>query len=104
MLHKISQFCDKINSINKMAEDLRVLKYQTPKSKERDFKIQNLIETIQADCLLVPMIKVIMKKAIMIILVLTMTTACSVTKGKNEKKYNPIYSIIRTIIGVPDKL
>ena len=89
MLHKISKFCDKINSINKMAEDLRVLKYQTPKSKERDFKIQNLIETIQADCLLVrTMIKVIMKKAIMIILVLTMTTACSVTKGKNEKKYN----------------
>ena len=53
MLHKISKFCDKINTINKMAEDLRVLKYQTPKSKERDFKIQNLIETIQADCLLV---------------------------------------------------
>ena len=53
MLHKISQFCDKINSINKMAEDLRVLKYQTPKSKERDFKIQNLIDTIQADCLIV---------------------------------------------------
>tara|TARA_Y100001937_G_scaffold98006_1_gene133606 strand:- start:247 stop:435 length:189 start_codon:yes stop_codon:yes gene_type:complete len=36
-----------------MAEDLRVLKYQTPKSKERDLKIKNLIETIQADCLLV---------------------------------------------------
>ena len=53
MLHKISQFCDKINTINKMAEDLRVLKYQTPKSKERDLKIKNLIETIQADCLLV---------------------------------------------------
>ena len=53
MLHKISQFCDKINSINKMAEDLRVLKYNTPKSKERDLKVQNLIETIQADCLLV---------------------------------------------------
>tara|TARA_B100000003_G_scaffold188048_1_gene184151 strand:- start:547 stop:747 length:201 start_codon:yes stop_codon:yes gene_type:complete len=35
-----------------MADDLRVLKYQTPKSQERDFKIQNLIETIQADCLL----------------------------------------------------
>ena len=52
MLHKISQFCDKVNSINKMAEDLRVLKYKTPKSKERDFRIQNLIETIQADCLL----------------------------------------------------
>ena len=53
MLHKISQFCDKINTINKMAEDLRVLKYQTPKSYERDLKIQNLIETIQADGLLV---------------------------------------------------
>lgn len=50
MLHKISAFCDKINTINKMAEDLRVLKYQTPKSPERDFKIQNLIDTIQADC------------------------------------------------------
>ena len=36
-----------------MAEDLRVLKYNTPKSKERDLKVQNLIETIQADCLLV---------------------------------------------------
>ena len=53
MLHKISAFCDKINTINKMAEDLRVLKYQTPKSKERDLKVKNLIETIQADCLLV---------------------------------------------------
>ncbi len=53
MLHKISAFCDKVNSINKMAEDLRVLKYNTPKSKERDLKIQNLIDTIQADCLLV---------------------------------------------------
>ena len=53
MIHKISAFCDKINSINKMAEDLRVLKYQTPKSDERDFKIKNIIETIQADCLLV---------------------------------------------------
>jgi len=52
MLHKISQFCDKIDTVKKMADDLRVLKYQTPKSNERDFKIQNLIETIQADCLL----------------------------------------------------
>tara|TARA_Y100000289_G_scaffold27533_1_gene27104 strand:- start:204 stop:392 length:189 start_codon:yes stop_codon:yes gene_type:complete len=36
-----------------MAEDLRVLKYQTPKSNERDLKIQHLIDTIQADCLIV---------------------------------------------------
>jgi hypothetical protein len=52
MLHKISAFCDKIDTVKKMADDLRVLKYQTPKSNERDFKIQSLIETIQADCLL----------------------------------------------------
>ena len=53
MLHKISAFCDKIDSIKKMSDDLRVLKYDTPKSQERDFKINNLIESIQADCLLV---------------------------------------------------
>ena len=53
MLHKISQFCDKIDSIKSMSDELRVTKYGYPKSKERDFKIQNLIETIQADCLLV---------------------------------------------------
>ena len=53
MLHKISAFCDKIDSIKKMSDDLRVLKYGTPKSNERDLRIQNLIETIQADCLLV---------------------------------------------------
>ncbi len=53
MLHKISQFCDKIASIKKCSDDLRRLKYETPKSKDRDLQIQNLIDTIQADCLLV---------------------------------------------------
>ena len=53
MLHKISQFCDKIDTIKKCSDDLRRLKYETPKSKERDLRIQNLIDTIQADCLLV---------------------------------------------------
>ena len=53
MLHKISAFCDKIDSIKRMSDDLRRLKYETPKSKDRDFRIQNLIDTIQADCLLV---------------------------------------------------
>ena len=52
MNHKISQFCDKVDSLKKMAYELRVLKYQTPKSKERDLRVQNLIDTIQADCLL----------------------------------------------------
>jgi len=53
MLHKISDFCNKIDTIKKMSDDLRVLKYENPKSKERDLKVQNLIDTIQADCLLV---------------------------------------------------
>ena len=52
MNHKISQFCDKVDSLKKIADDLSVLKYGTPKSKERDMKVQNLIDTIQADCLL----------------------------------------------------
>ncbi len=53
MLHKISAFCDKIDSVKKMSDDLRALKYDAPKTKERDTQIQNLIESIQADCLLV---------------------------------------------------
>ena len=52
MLHKISDFCDKIDSIKKMSDHLRALKYDAPKTKERDSQVQNLIETIQADCLL----------------------------------------------------
>ena len=53
MLHKISDFCNKIDTIKNMSDELRVTKYGYPKTKERDFKIQNLIDTIQADCHLV---------------------------------------------------
>ena len=53
MLHKISDFCNKIDSIKKMSDELRVLKYNNPKTPDRDHKVQNLIDTIQADCLLV---------------------------------------------------
>ena len=53
MLHKISDFCDKIDSIKKMSDDLRITKYQYPKSPDRDFRVQNLIDTIQAECLLI---------------------------------------------------
>ena len=53
MLHKSSDFCNKIDSIEKMSDDLRTTKYSFPKSPDRDFRIQNLIETIQADCHLV---------------------------------------------------
>jgi len=53
MLHKISDLCDKINTIKDTADRLRVLKYNTPKTPERDIIINNMIETIQADCYLV---------------------------------------------------
>ena len=46
MTHSIKQFCDKIDSIKLMADNLR----KTPPS---DKNIQNKIEVIQSDCLLV---------------------------------------------------
>ena len=45
-MHSIKQFCDKIDSIKSMADNLR----KTPPS---DLNIQNKIEVIQSDCLLV---------------------------------------------------
>ena len=45
-MHSIKQFCDKIDSIKLMADNLR----KTPPS---DKNIQNKIEAIQSDCLLV---------------------------------------------------
>ena len=53
MLHRISEFCDKIESIKTDADKLRALKYDTPKSKGRDLEIQALIDQIQADCFLI---------------------------------------------------
>ena len=51
MLHKISEFCDKIDSIKFMSDRLRDMKYG--KVKANDSEIDNMIKTIQADCLLV---------------------------------------------------
>ena len=51
MNHKISEFCDKIDSIKKMADRLRDMKYGPIKSPKGE--IDNMIQTIQADCLLV---------------------------------------------------
>ena len=56
MLHKISEFCKKIDSIQALSNRLYNLKYNNPKTVERDAEI------------------------------------------------NPIGTIIRTIIGVPDQL
>ena len=51
MLHKISEFCDKIDSIKDMSDKLRIMKYEKPKAKE--LEINELIATIQSDCLLI---------------------------------------------------
>jgi len=51
MLHKISQMCDKIDSIKKDADRLRKMKYG--ENKHSTSEIDNLIAQIQADCYLV---------------------------------------------------
>ena len=51
MLHKISEFCDKIDSIKLMSDRLRDMKYGNVKAN--DSEIDNMIQVIQADCLLV---------------------------------------------------
>ena len=51
MNHKISEFCDKIDTIKNMADRLRKMKYGPVKSDVGS--IDNMIQTIQADCLLV---------------------------------------------------
>jgi len=53
MLHKISEFCDKIDGLKKDADMLRDLKYNQPKTPERDHMIQGLIEQIHADCFII---------------------------------------------------
>ena len=45
-MHNIEQFCDKIDSIKKMADDLR-------KTPPTSLEIRNKIEVIQLDCSLV---------------------------------------------------
>ena len=51
MIHKISEFCDKIDSIKLMADRLRDMKYGNVKFA--DGEIDNMIQAIQSDCLLV---------------------------------------------------
>ena len=51
MLHKISELCDKIDSIKKDADRLRELKYGNEKVDVHI--IDSLIDQIQSDCFLV---------------------------------------------------
>ena len=50
MLHKISQFCDKIDSVKKKSDILRDMKYGNQKSSDEE--IDNMILDIQSECLL----------------------------------------------------
>ena len=51
MLHKISELCDKIDSLKKSADHLRFLKYGENKAPVE--VINESIATIQAECLLI---------------------------------------------------
>ena len=51
MLHKISDLCDKIDSIKQMSDTLRKMKYEEPKATTAE--IDNMISQIQADCYVV---------------------------------------------------
>jgi len=50
MNHKISEFCDKIDSVKKMSDRLRQMKYGPLGASKTE--INSMIEVIQADCLL----------------------------------------------------
>ena len=47
MLHKISDFCNKIDKIKELSDKLRVMKYSHPKAN--DMEIDDLIQQIQFD-------------------------------------------------------
>ena len=51
MLHKISELCDKIDSLKKSADHLRELKYGEDKAPRE--VIDESIGKIQTDCLLI---------------------------------------------------
>ena len=50
MIHKISDFCDKIDSVKMMSDRLRQMKYGPLGASKQE--IDSMVETIQADCLL----------------------------------------------------
>jgi hypothetical protein len=50
MIHKISDFCKKIDSLKVKADKLRTMKYDSPKAPIEE--IDNMILDIQSECLL----------------------------------------------------
>tara|TARA_B110000305_G_scaffold214513_1_gene251311 strand:+ start:248 stop:436 length:189 start_codon:yes stop_codon:yes gene_type:complete len=53
MLHKISDFCLKVDGLKKTSDRLYNLKYNNVKTPERDAEVNELINDIQATCLVI---------------------------------------------------
>ena len=53
MIHKVSELCNKIDGIKKVADRLRDIKYNQPKSQVRDAEVDNMIADIQSQFRLV---------------------------------------------------
>lgn len=53
MIHKVSELCQKIDGIKKVSDRLQKLKYDNPKTPERDAEVDNLIADIQMQCKLI---------------------------------------------------
>ena len=53
MIHKISDLCKKIDGLKRMSDDLYNLKYNNPKTPERDAQVQHMVDDIQATCRLI---------------------------------------------------
>ena len=50
MLHKISDMCNKVEFIYRKSEELRKLKYDTPKETRDETQVEFLIQDIQTLC------------------------------------------------------
>ena len=53
MIHKISDLCKKIDGLKAMSDKLYNIKYNNPKTPERDAEVDHLISDIQATCRLI---------------------------------------------------
>jgi len=53
MLHRISDLCKKIDGLKIQSDRLYNLKYNNPKTKERDLEVDYLISDIQMICNLI---------------------------------------------------
>ena len=53
MLHRISDLCKKIDGLKIQSDRLYNLKYNNPKTKERDLEVDYLISDIQMQCRLI---------------------------------------------------